>query len=371
LSGQQQEIDRDQVLVVRVEPRGSDQRGSPGTSARLDRIYRDLVARVERIPGVAAAGMARTSPLTTIGYAERFTLTSGETVRIPTLMIYPHYLAAMGLPIVKGRDFTDSDLRPDAPYAVVVNETFVREFLKGQSPLGTGNGIRKPIGFNGPSLLPLNIIGVVKDSPYPDLREASAPTVYQTFLQTQTGRGQMVLHVRVSGEASRVEAQVRDAVQSIDKDVPMFAVHSLAEEVDATLVRERLIATLSTFFGAVALLLVCVGLYGMMSFTVSRRTAEIGVRMALGAAGPGVAWLIARQTLALVGAGLAIGLPAAWIIGRLVARPLGGLLFELTPNDPGTIAAASALLIVLALCAAWLPARRAARIDPVVALRSE
>jgi len=370
LSAQQPKIDRGQVLVVRVEPRGSDQRGTPGTSARLDRIYRDLLARVERIPGVSAAGMARSSPLTPIGYAERFTLSSGQTVRIPTMMIYPHYLRAMGLSIVKGRDFEEADLGPDARYGVVVNETFVREVLKGQPPLGSGNGIMKPIGFSN-TVLPLNIIGVVADSPYPNLREAPGPIIYQTFLQTQTGRGQMVLHVRVSGDSSRVAPQVREAVQSIDKDVPMFAVHSLAEEVDGALVRERLVATLSTFFGAVALLLVCIGLYGVMSFSVSRRTAEIGVRMALGAERQGVAWMVARQTLVLVCSGLFLGLPAAWIASRLAERSLSGLLFELTPNDPITIAGAGGVLVVVGLCAAWLPARRAARIDPATALRAE
>jgi predicted permease len=370
LSAQQPKIDRGQVLIVRVEPRGSDQRGIPGTSARLDRIYRDLLARVEGIPGVSAAGMARSSPLTPIGYAERFTLTSGETVRIPTLMIYPHYLHALGLSIVKGRDFGDVDLQPDAPYGVVVNETFVRDVLGGQPALGSGHGIMKPLGFSN-AALPLNIIGVVADSPYPNLREAPGPIIYQTFLQTQTGRGQMVLHVRVSGDTSRVAPQVRDAVQIIDKDVPMFAVHSLAEEVDGALVRERLIATLSTFFGGVALLLVCIGLYGVMSFSVSRRTAEIGVRMALGAERHGVAWMVARQTLVLVSSGLLLGLPAAWIVSRVAERSLAGLLFELAPNDPITIAGAAIVLVVVGLCAAWLPARRAARIDPAIALRAE
>jgi predicted permease len=370
LSAHQPPIDRAQVLVVRVEPRGSDQRGVPGTSARLDRIYRDLVARVERIPGVSAAGLARSAPLTPIGYAERFTLTSGQTVRIPTLMIYPHYLHAMGLSIVNGRDFGDADLRPDAPYGVVVNETFVREVLRGQPALGSGNGIMKPAGFSN-GALPLNIIGVVADSPYPNLREAPGPIIYQTFLQTQTGRGQMVLHVRVSGDTSRVAPQVRDAVQSIDKDVPMFAVHSLEEEVDGALVRERLIATLSAFFGGVALLLVCIGLYGVISFSVSRRTAEIGVRMALGAERQGVAWMVARQSLVLVGSGLFLGLPTAWIASRLAEGSLASLLFEMAPTDPITIAGAAVVLVVVGLCAAWLPARRAARIDPAIALRAE
>jgi ABC-type antimicrobial peptide transport system permease subunit len=136
-------------------------------------------------------------------------------------------------------------------------------------------------------------------------------------------------------------------------------------------VRERLIATLSSFFGAVALILVCVGLYGLMSFTVARRTAEIGIRVALGAVRADVTWMIMRQTLMLVALGTAAGLPVAWSIARVAAHQMSGILFQLTSTDPLTIAVATGLLIVVAMGAGWLPARRAARIDPMVALRSE
>ena len=145
--------------------------------------------------------------------------------------------------------------------------------------------------------------------------------LYQTFLQTRTGRGQMVLHVRVAGSAARLIPQLREAVQGIDKDVPIFEIHSLAEEMNAVFVRERLVATLSGFFGVVALTLVCVGLYGLMSFTVARRTAEMGVRVALGAARGDVAWMIARQTLTLALTGVAIGVPFAFVAAPL--RPTG------------------------------------------------
>jgi ABC-type antimicrobial peptide transport system permease subunit len=217
----------------------------------------------------------------------------------------------------------------------------------------------------------IEIVGIVKDSRYPDFRRAAPPMLYQTFLQTSTGRGQMVLHVRVSGTADRILPPLREIVQSIDRDVPMFEIRSLADELDAALVRERLVATLSGFFGVVALTLVSVGLYGLMSFTVAGRTAEIGVRVALGAAPSAVARMIAHQTLTLVLVGIAVGLPIAWILARLSTRQISGLLFEITPTDPLTIAAATGVLILVAMGAGWVPAHRAARIDPTVALRTE
>jgi len=254
-------------------------------------------------------------------------------------------------------------LRPGARLVALANETFTRLALAGREPLGS------TVVISGRDRM--EIVGVVKDSGYPDLRSAPPPMLYQTFLQARTGRGQMVLHVRIAGSAGHLIPELRDLVQGIDRDVPTFEIHSLAEEMNATFVRERLVATLSGFFGVVALTLVCVGLYGLMSFTVAQRTAEIGVRVALGAARADVAWMIARQTLTLVLVGIAAGLPIAWILARLASRQMSAMLFELTPADPVTITAATGLLIAVAMGAGWLPARRAARIDPIVALRSE
>ena len=364
LQRQDAKSDREQILIVRVEPRGSDQRNLPGALARLDGIYRDLLTRVERLPGVESATLARTAPLAPIGFGSRATGPSGSEADARILMIYPRYFATMGLAIVRGRDFDEADLRPGAPLVALANETFVRQALDGREAVGPGATVT--IGRDR-----VEIIGVVKDSRLPDLRSATPPMIYQTFLQTHTGRGQMVLHVRVAGSAARLVPQIREAVQSIDKDVPVFEIHSLAEEMDAAFVQERLVATLSGFFGIVALTLVCVGLYGLMSFTVARRTAEIGLRVALGAPRAGVSWLIARQTLTLVLVGIAAGLPIAWLLARLASRQLSAMLFGLTPADPITIAAATGLLILVAMGAGWLPARRAARIDPIVALRSE
>ena len=368
------DVDRTRVLIVRVEPRGSDQRNNPGTTERLDRLYRELIARVERIPGVQSATLARTSPLSPLGYASRLSRSSGDEVSVPALMTYPRYFATMGMTLARGRDFEEGDLRPGAPFVVVVNQAFVREVLHGQDPLGTRHGLTMTRGFSRdgvPQRDPVDIIGVVSDSRYPNLREATPPTMYQTFLQTRTGRGQMVLHVRIAGNAPGMTRELRDAVQAVDRDVPTFEIHTLADEVDAALVRERLVATLSAFFGVVALVLVSVGLYGLMAFTVTRRTSEIGIRMALGATRADVRRLIARQTLGLVTAGVAVGLPVAWALGRLTSHQASSLLFQLTSSDPLTMALATGLLVLVATCAGMLPAQRATRIDPIVALRIE
>jgi hypothetical protein len=313
---------------------------------------------------VQSASLARTAPLAPISLATRLTDLSGGEMETRILSIYPKYFATMGLSIARGRDFSEGDLRPDAPLVALANETFVRKLLDGRDASGAASAVM----LSGRRI---EIIGVVRDSRYPDLRSATPPILYQTFLQTRTGRGQMVLHVRVSGGSARVIPQLREAVQSIDPDVPIFDIHSLAEEMKAAFVQERLVATLSGFFGLVALTLVCVGLYGLMSFTVARRTPEIGVRVALGAARSQVAWMIARQTLSLVVMGIAAGLPIAWMLGRIASRQMSAILFELTPVDPLTIAAAMGVLILVAMGAGWAPARRAARIDPMVALRND
>jgi len=365
-------IDLDRVVTVRLQPRGSGRR-TIANAPVLDRLYRDLITRVDAIPGVRSASLARSSPLGPITLGFLIVLpTSSAPTRTNSTIAYPHYFATVGIPIVKGRDFTDDDLRPDADRVVIVNDAFVREFLNGAEPIGTGHGVkRSQPGGAGATSEPLKIVGVVRDSRFPGLREPPPPMVYQTFLQANTGFGQMVLHVRASSDAAAIIRPVTDVVRSIDRDVPMPTVDTLAAEVSGALARERLVATLASAFGLVALALICVGLYGLMAFTVSRRTSEIGIRVALGATRTSVQWLIGRQALVIVLVGLGIGVPAAWVAGRLASRQLSSLLFEVTSTDPVTILAAVLLLLVVATCAGLLPARRAARIDPVIALRNE
>jgi predicted permease len=372
IDAQDDGFNRDRVHIIRVEPRGSDQRGVAGTSERLDAIYRDLIRRVESIEGVRSASLAHFGPTSPIGYSELLQVPSGETLRISRMMVYPGYFVTMGIGLVAGRDLEDRDLAAGAPEAIVVNEAFVRQFTHGENSVGKRFAYRDRTRGNpdGDERF-REVIGVVKDTRYASLKEAPAPLIYQPFLHTRTGRGQMTLHVRTAGDSGAVVSRIREEVQRIDGDMPLFALQTLTAQVDAVLGRERLVATLSALFSLLALMLAVVGLYGLMAFSVVRRTNEMGIRMALGAARRRVVQLVMREALVLVVIGVALGVPAAFIVGRFTASRISGLLFGLTATDPVTMAGAVLLLTVAAAAAAYLPAARAARVEPMVALRSE
>jgi predicted permease len=381
LTGENFGVSRDSVLVVRVEPRGSDQRNIPGTTARLDRTYRALLEKVRAVPGVRMASIGQTTPTNPLaGAGTAVTVPSGDSVRIPLAMLYANYFATMGIPLAAGREFEETDLAENAPSVCIVNEAFVRRVFPGQNPIGLTcfSGRRPNVNDTAGPRYAANavpedyrIVGIVRDSRYTNPRGETEPIIYTTFLQTATGRGQMVLHVRVAGRAAAVLPRIRDEVLRVDPSLPAFDVHTLAEEMDAALVQERLIAMLSTLFGGLALLLASVGLYGLLTFGVVQRTRELGIRMALGAGRRRVLWLILKDALILVGAGLVVGVPVALAVMRLAGSQISGLLFRLRPGDPLTIAAASLLLVSVAAVAACMPALRASRVNPVVALRNE
>jgi predicted permease len=366
-------FDRDLVHIIRVEPRGSDQRNVTGTSQRLDGIYRDLIRRVESIEGVRSASLAHFGPTTPVGYGEPLQLPSGDTPRIARMMVYPGYFETMGIALVAGRDLEDRDLAADAPEAIVVNEAFARQFANGENPVGRRFAYRANRSRANPNGVERfrEVVGLVKDTRYASLKSAPEPLVYQPFLQTNTGRGQMTLHVRASSDAGAIVSRIREAVQRIDSAMPLLALQTLSAQMDAALGRERLVATLSTLFGVLALVLAIVGLYGLMAFSVARRTNEMGIRMALGAARRGVVQLVMREALLLVAIGVALGVPAAFAVGRVAGSRISGLLFGLTTTDPLTMAGAVAVLTAAAAAAAYLPAARAARVDPMIALRNE
>ena len=289
LNGQDAGFDRDAVLMVRVEPRGSDQRGVPGASERLDRTYRNLLERVKSIPGVRGASLAHFSPTSRVGYAGPVRLPDGTVQRVPQMMVYPNYFATMGVPLSAGRDFSERDL--DA----------TRRSWEWSTRRSYGSSwAAKPDRQAHSRRAGRHRAGNHRrreDSRYATLRDDSPPLMYQPFLQTRTGRGQMTLHVRVSNTAPGVVSRIREEVQRIDKDMPLFAIQTLADQMNGLLSRERLVASLSTIFGLLALLLAAVGLYGLMAFSVVQRTGEMGLRMALGAARPNVVRMIVRRRL--------------------------------------------------------------------------
>jgi len=372
-------VRRDRVLIARVEPRGSDQRGIPGTSARLDSIYRELIARIEAIPQVSSVSMAQVTPTTPGGSAKVTIITAaGQTARTPVLMAYPRYFATTGIVLIAGRDFDRTDLAWNSSAVCIVNEAFVRAVYPTESPIGKPcMSLKRPnvddiagAAFRS-TAEPYTIVGVVADSRQMNPRGDIGPLIYIPFLQSPTGRGQMALYVRAEADNSTLAALVREEVKRLDVSLPVLDVRTLEEEMNAALVQQRLIALLTSLFGVLATTLACVGIYGLLSFSVSQRTAEIGLRAALGAPTASVIWLVMRDALMLVSVGVAVGLPAALISGWAVSTQLAELRVPTTLNELTAIAWATGVLVGVTAVAAYLPARRASFIEPMIALRSD
>jgi predicted permease len=357
-------FDRDRVIVVRVEPHASNSRSRARQGAAgLDRLYRDLLDRVSTLPGVVSASLAQFTPTNRMGIERQATTPSGEVVNLHIPMVYPRYFETVGMPLVAGRDLAARDLDAESSPVAVVNETFARQFYLGESPIG------QPCLVNiSPSTRPCAIVGLVRDSAYADFTGDIVATLYQPFLQTAGNRGQMALHVRVVGEPVALIPAIRAEVAETDPTVPHFEARTLAEEVSGVMIRERLLATLASVFGAVALALACVGLYGLLAFAVVGRTAEIGVRMALGASRRDVVLMVLREALVLLAAGGTVGVLIGVAAARLASRQVEGF-FGLDAIDPVSIAGALVVLVLVATLAAVSPARGAAAIDPTQALR--
>jgi predicted permease len=372
---------RESVLIVRVEPQGSDRGSTIENSERLDQVYQNLVSRVEALPGVRSASLAQFTPTNPEGRFQRVTTPAGAEIMLHYPMVYPGYFATMGVPFLAGRDFDARDLARNATGVAVVNETFARQVWPGESAVGKPCQLQMAdmvivtaIGTSGSTQTPsryCEIVGVVQDSPYADFTGEIVATRYQPFLQTETGGRQMALHARVAGDPTSMIPGIRSEVARVDPTVPMFDVRTLADEVDAVLIQQRLVATLTSVFGTLALLLACVGLYGLLAFAVVRRTSEIGVRMALGAGRRALVWMVMREALLLVLAGGAMGLAVGLGVARVAGSQISGLLFGIETIDPRTFVGAALVLAASALLAAYLPARRASRVNPVVALRAD
>jgi predicted permease len=270
------------------------------------------------------------------------------------------YFAAFGLPVLSGRTFTPRD-NERAPRVAVINETMARRFFPRESAIGRHFGFGDDPRHSGD----YEIIGIVKNAKYESLRERPHPAAY--FPHSQNVTYLPNLEVRFSGDAAQVTQQVRQAIEEVARDVPIGEVSTLSDEVDHSVSKYRLVAQLSAFFGLLAVFLVSIGIYGLFSYTVARRTNEIGIRMALGAKPSEIMEMVLREGALLTFLGLIIGLSVALGLTRL----LSSFLFDVGPNDPLTFALATIFLIFVSLMACYIPARRATRVDPIVALRYE
>jgi predicted permease len=346
------------------------------TPVRSKQFEKQLLDRVGALPGVAAMAFAQMgllegnewdSSMSVEGYEAK----PGESMNPYCNAVSPGYFKTMGIPLIAGRDFDDRDVRFEAAnpkaqlpsYKVaIVNESYAKHYFGDRSSVGRHIGF----GINPGTKTPIEIIGVVKDAKYTGVRDDIPRQVFFAFMENDVAGG-AVMYVRTTSQPDAAFGAVRQVVRQLDANIPIYNLRTMDHQIDQSLLNDRLIATLSTAFGVLATLLAVIGLYGVMAYTVARRTREIGVRMALGAVQADVVWLVMREVIVLLGSGLALGLVAAWGLNRFVSSQLYGV----TASDPTTIAAAAAVLSAVALLAGYVPARRATRVNPVLALRYE
>ncbi|MGH9768853.1 MAG: ADOP family duplicated permease [Blastocatellia bacterium] len=347
---------------------------------QLPGLYSRILERLNSATGVRSATMADAGFLTGVTdgscciAVEGYTYRPDEERRIRTNGVRSGYFQTMGLPLLLGRDFTPREISNDPEKfakVAIINETMARRYFGTTNPLGKRFGWGDPhYGAGLPRFVrrhdrgdprQFEIIGVAKDAVHGRLRYETLPLIY---FPSQGGTS---LIVRAAGPAASLAATIRREIQAVDKNLAIGEIYTAPQLLDRELFLERLLAKLSTFCALLALLLASIGLYGVMSYDVARRTHEIGIRMALGAQGRDVVSLVLRETMLLVVIGVIIGLSAALASTRLITT----LLYGLTPNDPLTIALASLMLLTVAALTGFLPARRAARVDPMGALRHE
>jgi predicted permease len=344
-----------------------------GQDARLNQLQQTIEDRVQALPGVRAASFSMftfnqgewSDDLTVEGVPR----TEANSQDVLYNVIGTEFFDTFGLPLIAGRVFNANDREHSAAVAIV-NETLARRFF----PTGSALGHRFGLGNDPAHAADFEIVGVVKDAKYVSLSESPEMAAYfpwQQHIQYFSN-----FSVRYTGSPAVITAEVRDAVSQVNRAVIVSNVATLSQQVDASIGNQQLIAQLSALFSLLATFLVCIGLYGLMSYVVARRTNEIGVRMALGAGRAAVQWMVMREILTLAGLGLALGIPIALLGANLVVKLenphlLGRILFGVGPDDPLALAAAVLLMLAVAALAGYLPARRASRIDPMVALRDE
>ncbi len=356
----------DHVLLVILDPSHSG-----FTPEQLASPYQQLLARMEAIPQVRSASISGCTPLQGCGSGGRYLIAEGHVDRpenrqmTALTFVSPRYFETMGIPLVAGRDFSFQDMV--RPRVAMVNQAMARHYFPGVNPIGRHVAIdRNPKegGWFG-SDQPYEIIGVVGDAKTFELRDAPYPAIY--FNMFQESRLLHQFELRTTVDPPSLAGTVRQIVRDVLKTVPVKRVTTLADQVDSNIVPERLIATLSEFFGCLGVVLAGIGLYGLLAYTVTRRINEIGVRMALGATAASVSRLVLRDALGMVGAGAAAG---AFLV--LWSRPLAAsVVQDLKPQGVWPLAVAGLAIAAVSLAASYIPARRAARVEPMTAVRHE
>jgi predicted permease len=349
----------DHVLLFKLNPPRTRY-----TDARMIMLYRSLEDQIAAIPGVRSVSM---SNIAIIGDGHSGTTfhVSGTPVpvkeeRVQINSVGTDYFSTLGIPLLYGRAFNSRDTAT-SPTVAVINQALARKYFPNQNPIGQTFEADAD-DANGP----IQIVAVAADTRYADLRTDTPPLVYIPYPQ-QPKSGHMVIEVHTAGEPGSVLLQVQAAVESHDRDLPMIDVRTMTDQVAASLSQERIFANLSAGFGLLALLLAAIGLYGIIAYTVSRRTTEIGLRMALGEQPGSVVWRVIREALAMLGVGLAAGVGCSVGLSRLVREQL----FGVQATDAWTYVGAIAILTTVALAASFVPARRASTIDPLSTLRYE
>jgi putative ABC transport system permease protein len=347
---------RDHVVLAQIAP------GRAGyDAARSTELYRAFLEQVRQSAGVRAASLSRLTPITgaqmvvplqAVGSGPK----AGENTVVAMNEVSGGYFETMGTRFLAGRDFGPRDDDPKA-LRVLINESLAQRYFAGINPVGR---------FITSATRHAEIIGVVKDSKYTTLRNRVAPTLYMNWMQANAQNGEASVEVYASDDARAIVA-VRQAAQALNPNVPITGLTTFDRQIQASLVSERLMAVVTSLFGALALLMVAIGLYGVLAYSVAQRTREIGIRMALGAQRSRVISMVLGGIAAVTAIGIVIGAVGVLVLSRLVAS----MLYGVKPRDPWILGSAIALLSVAALVAAYLPARRASCVDPMIALRYE
>ena len=350
-------FDKNNVLLASINPSLS------GYSPEKSHVFYDeLLTRTRSLPGVTAASLASDSPISggwdRVGLViEGYTPKEGERTSTDVTWISTDYFKSLRIPFLLGRDFADLDKR-GAPRVAIVNEKMANHFF------GTTDVIGKHIGLE--KTPDITIVGVVKDATYSNLRENQRRHFYLPTSQEERLEN-LTLHIKTAGDSQAVAEPLRNEVKVLDPHLPLYGVKTLADEINQSLVQERMVTWLTTALGLVATLLTALGLYGVLLFAVARRTREIGIRLALGAQRRDVMKLIVTQGLLVVAVGIVLGLVASYGLSKVIAS----LLFGVSPTSASTLIGVTIGLFVISLLACYLPARRATKVDPLVALRYE